>query len=229
MFVRILCLTLAVAVTSVAAAGAQGVPDVGGRVFGVFGGSFGDGGSTVMTSGGAGLRLSRHLGLDFEVLYVPNLEMSADDRFFIQAGRPFGFAPTFAADRNATVTAFLTKFTVEFPVAGDRLFPYLTGGGGVGHVSERTRYRLVDSPFPTLLEEGSGVLLGTVSLPSPLIFPPLDFESAETGLSLTVGGGLDVRVWRGLGVGVEARWLRILTNREDLDTAQVATRVSYRF
>ncbi len=229
MFVRILCLTLAVAVAGVAAAGAQGVPDVGGRVFGVFGGSFGDGGATVMTSGGAGLRLSRHLGLDFEVLYVPNLEMSADDRFFIQAGRPFGFAPTFAADRNATVTAFLTKFTVEFPVAGDRLFPYLTGGGGVGHVSERTRYRLVGSPFPTLLEEGSGVLLGTVSLPSPLIFPPLDFESAETGLSLTVGGGLDVRVWRGLGVGVEARWLRILTTREDLDTGQVATRVSYRF
>ena len=99
----------------------------------------------------------------------------------------------------------------------------------MGHVSERTRYRLVGRPFPTLLDEGPGPPLGTVSLPSPLIFPPLDFESAETGLSLTVGGGLDVRLWRGLGVGVDARWLRILTNREELDTVQVATRVSYRF
>ena len=157
MFVRILCLTLAGAVAGVAAAGAQEVPDVGGRVFGVFGGSFGDGGSTVMTSGGAGLRLSRHLGLDFEVLYVPDLEMSDDDRFFIQAGRRFGFSPspTFVVDRNAAVTAFLTKFTVEFPVAGDRLFPYLTGGGGVGHVSERTRYRLGRSSVSDLAGRGA--------------------------------------------------------------------------
>ena len=217
MFVRVLCLTLAVALAGVAAAGAQEVPDVGGRVFGLFGGSFGDGGSTVMTSGGAGLRLSQHLGLDLEVLYVPDLEMSDDDRFFIQ--EPFGvsFSPmVVVGDRDATVTAFLTKFTVDFPVAGDRLFPYLTGGGGVAHVSERIRYRLADSPFPTQRR-------------FPPIFPPRDFESAETGLSLTVGGGLDVRVWRGLGVGVDARWLRILANREDLDTVLVATRVSYRF
>ena len=55
------------------------------------------------------------------------------------------------------------------------------------------------------------------------------FESSETGLSLTVGGGLDVRLWRGFAVGVDARWLRLLSSREDLDTALIATRVSYRF
>jgi len=44
-----------------------------------------------------------------------------------------------------------------------------------------------------------------------------------------VGGGLDVRLWRGLGIGVDARWLRLLSSREDLDTAQIASRVSYRF
>ena len=223
-------LTVAVTLAAVSPAVAQeAVPDIGGRVFGTFGGSFGDGGTTVMTSGGVGLRLTRHLGLDLELLYVPGLEMSDDDRFFIQESRPFGslFAPTFMVDRDAAVTAFLTKFTVDFPVAGGRLFPYLTGGGGVGHVSERIRYRLVDSPFPTLLEEAPDAAV--VRRLIPTIFPPQDFESSETGLSLTVGGGLDVRLWRGFAVGVDARWLRVLANREDLDTAQVATRVSYRF
>ncbi len=97
----------------------------------------------------------------------------------------------------------------------------------MGHVSERTRYRLVDSPFPTLLEEAPNPVVGRRVIPT--IFPPRDFKSSETGLSLTVGGGLDVRLWRGFGLGVDARWLRVLASREDLDTAQVATRVSYRF
>ena len=221
---RVWCLTVAVTLAAVSPAVAQeAVPGIGGRVFGTVGGSFGDGGPTVMTSGGVGLRLTRHLGLDLELLYVPSLDLADDGRFFIQQGRRFasGFAPPFEMDRDASVTAFLTKFTVEFPTAGGRLFPYLTGGGGVGYLSERVRYRLRgDIPILQLAEPSSF---------SPLIFPPPVFESSETGLSLTVGGGLDVRLWKGFGVGVDARWLRVLASREDLDTAQVATRVSYRF
>ncbi len=217
---RVWCLTMAVTLAGVSPAVAQVmVPDIGGRVFGIVGGSFGDGGSTVMTSGGVGLRLTRHLGLDLEVLYVPALDLADDDLFFIQQGRAFasGFAPPFEMDRDASVTAFLTKFTVEFPTASGRLIPYLTGGGGVGHLSERVRYRpRSDTPILQVQD-------------SILIFPPPAFESSETGLSLTVGGGLDIRLWRGLGIGVDARWLRLLSSREDLDTAQIASRVSYRF
>ena len=219
---RVWCLTMAVTLAGVSPVVAQvRVPDIGGRVFGIVGGSFGDGGSTIMTSGGVGLRLTRHLGLDLEVLYVPALDLTDDGLFFIQQGRQFalGFPPPFDMDRDASVTAFLTKFTVEFPIAGGRLFPYLTGGGGVGHLSERVRYRPRCNCILQLAEPSSF---------SPL-FPPLPFESSETGLSLTVGGGLDIRLWRGFGVGVDARWLRVLASREDLDTAQVATRVSYRF
>ena len=226
---RVWWLTLAVTLAGVSPAVAQvTVPDIGGRVFGIVGGSFGDGGSTVMTSGGVGLRLTRHLGLDLEVLYVPALDLADDGLFFIQQGRAFawGFAPPFEMDRDASLTAFLTKFTVEFPTAGGRLFPYLTGGGGLGHLSERVRYR----PRCNCILQGpeSVLRLAEPSSFSPL-FPPLPFESSETGLSLTVGGGLDIRLWRGFGVGVDARWLRVLASREDLDTAQVATRVSYRF
>ena len=224
------CLTLAVTLAGVSPAVAQVmVPDIGGRVFGIAGGSFGDGGSTVMTSGGVGLRLTRHLGLDLEVFYVPALDLADDGLFFIQQGRAFasGFAPPFDMDRDASVTAFLTKFTVEFPTAGGRLFPYLTGGGGVGHLSERVRYR---PRCNCILQVQESILqLAEPASFSPLIFPPPAFESSETGLSLTVGGGLDVRLWRGLGIGVDARWLRLLSSREDLDTAQIASRVSYRF
>ena len=186
---RTWCLTVAVTLVAVSPAIAQeAAPGIGGRVFGTVGGSFGDGGPTVMTSGGVGLRLTRHLGLDLELLYVPSLDLADDGLFFIQQGRRFasGFAPPFEMDRDASVTAFLTKFTVEFPTASGRLFPYVTGGGGVGHISERIRYRLVDSPFPTLLEEAPDPVV--VRRLIPTIFPPQDVESSETGLSLTVGG-----------------------------------------
>ncbi len=227
---RVWCLTVAVTLAGVSPAVAQVmVPDIGGRVFGTVGGSFGDGGTTVMTSGGVGLRLTRHLGLDLELLYVPDLDLGDDRGFPIPLGRPFpaGVVLPFDLDRDASVTAFLTKFTVEFPIAGGRLFPYLTGGGGVGHLSERVRYRRWCN---CILQIPEAILqLAEPSSFSPLIFPPPVFESSETGLSLTVGGGLDVRLSRGFGVGVDVRWLRLLASREALDTAQVATRVSYRF
>ncbi len=220
---RAWCLTVAVTLAGVNPAAAQvRVPDIGGRVFGTVGGSFGDGGPTVMTSGGVGLRLTRHLGLDLELLYVPDLDLADDRGFPIRQGRRFDsdFVPPFDMDRDASVTAFLTKFTVEFPIAGDRLFPYLTGGGGVGHLSERVRYR----PGCNCILQGA-----ELSSLSPLIFPPPAVERSETGLSLTVGGGLDVRLWRGFAVGIDALWLRLLASREAPDTVQVATRVSYRF
>jgi hypothetical protein len=52
---------------------------------------------------------------------------------------------------------------------------------------------------------------------------------SEHGLALVLGGGVDVRLWRGLGAGVDIRWLRILRDYGALDTAQVAARASYRF
>ena len=44
-----------------------------------------------------------------------------------------------------------------------------------------------------------------------------------------LGGVVDVRLWRGLGVGVDVRWLRVLLNYDHVDTAQVSESVSYRF
>ena len=68
-------------------AAAQTIPDTGGRVFGVVGGSFGSGGTALMTAGGAGLRLTRALGIDFEVLHVRTLDLSQDDGFVFHCSR----------------------------------------------------------------------------------------------------------------------------------------------
>lgn len=209
------------------AAAQPAVPETGGRVYGLVGGGFGDG-PFLLSGAGAGLRLTRHVGLDVELTHLAGRSGRAEPL------RPFWFdtpefgipafdmdpadvgAASFAEDfplhplplsfesGDRDVTAFLTKFTVEFPIADGRLFPYLTGGGGIGRVTERPSF----------------------FIPIPLAIP---IEHSELGLALTLGGGVDVRLWRGLGVGVDIRWLRVLRGYGALDTAQVAARASYRF
>ena len=231
-----LILGVAAFVTIVLASGSAAaqppVPDTGGRVYGLVGGGFGDG-RFVLSGAGAGLRLTRHVGLDVELTHLagdggaaapllPPLFDLPGFNILEGFGPDFGLDDAMAGadmptedfplppfpisfesgDRN--VTAFLTKFTVEFPIADGRLFPYLTGGGGVGRVTEHPSF----------------------FIPIPL---PLPIERSELGLALALGGGVDVRLWRGLGVGVDIRWLRVLRDYGALDTAQVAARASYRF
>jgi opacity protein-like surface antigen len=104
-----------------------------------------------------------------------------------------------------------SKFTLAFPIAGGRLVPYITGGGGVGYLAEH-----VSNLNPRLPDE-------LVRFEQPDAS-----KMSEIRRSLMVGGGIDVRVWRELTVGVDARWLQLhpnSTNRDTLNTAQVATRV----
>ncbi len=216
-----------IVLASGSAAAQPAVPETGGRVYGLAGGGFGEG-PFVLSGAGAGLRVTRHVGLDVELTHLAGRSGRAEPLlpFWFDipefGGHAFGMDPADAGaasfaeefplhslplsfesgDRD--VTAFLTKFTVEFPIADGRLFPYLTGGGGIGRVTERPSF----------------------FIPIPLAIP---IEHSELGLALTLGGGVDVRLWRGLGVGVDIRWLRVLRGYGALDTAQVAARASYRF
>lgn len=205
------------------AAAQPAVPETGGRVYGLVGGGFGDG-HAVASGAGAGIRLTRHLGLDVELTHLAARDGAAETVFPPWFGNVLRFGlghadpghadpgipefpldpllpfPISFEDGGRDVTAFLTKFTVEFPIADGRLFPYLTGGGGVGRVTERA-----------------------------VFFIPGLLDQTELGLALTLGGGVDVRLWRGFGLGVDIRWLRVLHSYDTLDTAQVAARASYRF
>ena len=242
------------ALVAAPAAAQQGL-DAGGLVYGLVGGGFGDG-TFVATGAGAGIRLTPHVGLDVELThlsgaagsgmpthgygatFVSVTSAASDPAMEDLPSLPHGFDPWFPSvrieDQRRDVTTFLTRFTVEFPVANGRLFPYLTGGGGVGRVTER--FSIVVDPIPWIpLEplvpesvEHPPDGIDTVQFWDSSIFPPPG-EHSELGLSLVLGGGVDVRLWRGLGVGVDVRWLRILRSYDAFDTAQVTSRVSYRF
>lgn len=230
---RTLRSTLAALVLIAAPAAAQQQPQqppaAGGIVYGLVGGGFGDG-TFVAAGAGAGLRLTRHLGLDLELTRLsggraetpPGLSWIASAgatsvfRDALEPGATFEPDADFEdypfpfidfEDPRRDVTAFLTKFTVEFPIVDGLLFPYLTGGAGVGRVTERF---------------GAAVIL-------PVIFPPSPNAWSDLGLSFTLGGGVDVRLWRGLGAGVDVRWLRVLRAYDAVDAAQVTARASYRF
>ena len=170
---------------------------------------FGDGDPTILTSGGAGIRVTSLLGLDFEVLWAPDLGVPTD----VVVIQTFGaaFAPVEREERSRLV-AFLTKMTVELPLANGRVWPYLTGGGGVGSLRQTVTFR--NLPLP---------LLG------PQIFPGPEIDITATDLALTIGGGLDVRLWKGLAVGGDVRYLRLFDNTEGFDFAFVTSRISYRF
>ena len=236
-------------------AAAQQSLDAGGLVYGLVGGGFGDG-TFVATGAGAGLRLTPHLGLDVELTHLSGADVSrvpthgyggvsvsgtsaaVDPAMADLPLLPLGFDPWFPSvrieDQRRDVTTFLTRFTVEFPVANGRLFPYLTGGGGVGRVTEG--FSIVVGPIPWIpldplvpeSVEHSPDGIDTVQFFDSSIFPSPG-EYSDLGLSLVLGGGVDVRLWRGLGVGVDVRWLRILRSYDAFDTAQVTSRVSYRF
>jgi hypothetical protein len=112
----------AAALGAATGAAAQAIPNTGGRVFGVVGGSFGNGGTALMTAGGAGLRLTRALGIDFEVLHVRTLDLSQDDRVVVPLQSQFSIFPPFDVTREASVTAFLTKSPSTFQSQVDGSF-----------------------------------------------------------------------------------------------------------
>ena len=244
----------ALALTVAPATAQQDVPDSGGRVYGLLGGGFGDG-TFIATGAGAGLRLTPHIGLDLELTHLSGRGATLTDTPWFGGVSVFSatsaaavaedypplgasdyrFPPVTFEDQGTDVTTFLTKFTVEFPIADGLLFPYLTGGGGVGRVTER--FGVVIAPIPWTPFDyiqsngqaaGSGDADGTLYFSDRATFPRPSAYS-ELGLALVLGGGVDVRLWRGFGAGVDIRWLRVLRDYDIVDTAQVTARASYRF
>ena len=245
----------ALALSVAPATAQQDVPDTGGRVYGLVGGGFGDG-TFIATGAGAGLRLTPHIGLDLELTHLSGRGGTITDTPWFGGVSVFSatsastvaedfppvgvddylFPPVRFEDRGRDVTTFLTKFTAEFPIADGLLFPYLTGGGGVGRVTER--FDIILDPIPWLpLDHGQSTAqadaprdaAGTVYFSDFVTSFPRPSAYSELGLALVLGGGVDVRLWRGLGAGVDIRWLRVLRDYGALDTAQVTARASYRF
>ena len=197
--------------------GGSGRPDTGGRVFGAIGGVGGSGESALLASVGAGIRVTKRLGVDFELLHARDLGLPTDIDFVIQTVGA-SFAPVERVEQSA-LTAFLTRMTVELPIANGRVWPYVTGGGGVGSLRQTVAFRNLPLSVPVSLDESL----------SPAIFPGPEISVRSTDLGLTIGGGVDVPLWRGLAVGGDVRYFRLLSDAEGYDFAFVTTHVSYQF
>lgn len=214
------------------------------RVYSTVGGAFGNG-SFISASAGVGMRLTHHLGLDLELVHLSAVGSADRATWGFPVGTPEhagqGFSLGALHRPSLDVTTFLAKTVAEWPVADGRLFPYLTAGGGIGRVLERSGAG--DAPIPWGMTDSiaNATPPGTASAAGisnddingtgfyePTWFTGLQDRSA-LGLALSLGGGVDVRLWRGLGVGVDIRWLRVLLTHDHVDTAQVGLSTSYRF
>ena len=212
------CLTAAVTLAGVSPAVAQEevARSTGSQTLGIVSGLPGDGAraassgedgsTTVMTSGGIGLRLTRTWASRSRC--SPSRYARATSCLPLWSQRS-----DTAIDREGGVTAFVTKATFDVPIAGGRLIPYVTGGGGVGYLSERVtdlNTRLPDELFR--------------------FRPSSALESSEIGHSLMMGGGLDVSLRRDLTVGADVRWLRLAGHDPGArSSTQVAVRARYSF
>ena len=153
------------------------------------------------------------LGFDLEVLYARDLGLPTDVDFVIQT-LGAAFAPVEREERSRLV-AFLTRMTVEFPVADGRVWPYLTGGGGIRSLRQTVTFRNLPLPLFEAVQQQ--------------VFPGPEVDVTATDLALTIGGGLDMRLWKGLAVGSDVRYLRLFDDTEGFDFAFVTSRISYRF
>ena len=208
----------------------------GPRVSGLFGTALGEGDPAIATGGSVGYRFTPHFGFDLEVLILPSFDPQRFETIFdtsldqlppIISGIPIR-RPDF--ESSGHTVAFLTNFVTEFPTGARWLIPYVSGGGGVASVSRSIGpiyYALPSLPTTVSVIDLSGV---------PITFPDIaagfevgPIERSETDLALTVGGGIDFQVWKGLAVGADLRYLHLFGATDDLDLTRLVGRVTYRF
>jgi hypothetical protein len=110
---------------------------------------------------------------------------------------------------HARVSSMTANFVAEMPIGVDRVRPYLAVGGGAARIRRESR----DFPDASC--------------------NPCQRE-AEMRPVVSAGGGVDVLVWRGLGVGLDVRYQRLFEDERLFQPAikhltRVGSFVSVRF
>jgi opacity protein-like surface antigen len=198
-------LVLVLAVLLGAAVPASAQEDQGARISGSFAGVLGEGDTNMGFGGAVGYRFSPHVGIDFEVVGLPDFSINDFER----GGRG---------------VAFLTQFVSEFPSPARWLTPYVLGGGGVANVT-----RQLNIP---LIARADGRLLFPRDRRFPVEpYYPIGGRTgaAETNLALTVGGGVDFNILGKLAIGPNISYMKLFGSFEDLDLTRIGVRAAYRF
>jgi Outer membrane protein beta-barrel domain len=181
----------------------------GARVSGFYAGAIGEGETNSAAGGSVGYRFTPRLGFDFEALALPDFEIED------------------SADGGRGV-AFLSNFVTEFPSPASWLTPYVQGGGGVANIRFGSTYELEDrngqrAPFPNRGRRGAFPVI-----PDDMRVVRTGLQRSQTNLTLSVGGGVDFSVWRGLAFGPNITFMKFFGN-QDLDLTRIGVRTTYRF
>lgn len=172
-------------------------------------GFFGEGQPAPGVGLSAAYRLTPRLGFDVESAFVPDLDLG-----IVPLCPPTDFCALAlfragAYSVHARAASLGAHVTAKLPLMGRAIQPYISGGGGVGHVRRELRDTTV--PFRTAVK--------------------------STGPLLSAGGGVDIPLSNRLLLGVDLRYQRIVEKdrlgRSDightLNMARMGTSVSYRF
>jgi opacity protein-like surface antigen len=151
--------------------------------------------------------------MDFEVLALPDFKV--DD--INLGGRGIGF---------------LTNFVMEFPSDARWLTPYVQGGGGVMNIRVEPDVRILAdddrvTPFRNFLRGRFPNIPNLPNFDGDRLTQLISYS--ETSLALSVGGGVDFRVWENLSVGPNITFTKLFGNFRDLELTRIGARASYRF
>lgn len=181
----------------------------GARISGFYAGAIGEGETNVEAGGSVGYRFTPHLGFDFEALALPDFETD---------GREGG----------GRGVAFLTNFVMEFPSPAAWLTPYVQGGGGVANIRFGSTYEYEDRDGRPFAVQIRSRRWGPPLIADDMRLIRVTGARSETSLALSIGGGVDFSIWRGLAVGPNITFMKFLGNR-DTDLTRIGARASYRF
>ena len=182
------------------------------RISGFYAGAIGEGETNVSAGGTVGYRFTPHFGFDFEALALPDFEIEE-------------------TGGNGRGVAFLTNFVTEFPSPATWLTPYVQGGGGVGNIRFGTRYEYEDRDGRPIPVEPRGRRIGGSRpiVPHDARLARVVSGRSETNLALSVGGGVDFSIWRGLAVGPNITFMKFFGTARDTDLTRIGVRTTYRF
>ena len=197
---------LAIAFGCAAPAHAQG----GARISGFYAGAFGEGDTNTAAGGSVGYRFTPRFGFDFQALALPDFEMDG-------------------SDREGTGVAFLSNFVAEFPSPARWLTPYVQGGGGVANIKQSAQFLYEDGDgrrTPAPIRDRRGAPIG---IPDGMRLTRLAGGPSETNLALSVGGGVDFTLWKGLAAGPNITYMKLIGGANDIDLTSIGVRTTYRF
>ncbi len=182
-------------------------------------------------AGSAGYRFNRYVGLEIEVTAVPTLKDNVSEgNGAVQAGTTPALtagvptilpAPAFT-NPNGRAVMFTNNVRVELPTTSDRLTPFFVAGGGVASL-KHTEDENITIPFDPLPLSATTVLIppGSRVLTEQL-------TSSSTVLTLTIGGGIAVRIASRATIDADVRLFEFL-DATNSNVGRFTVGLRYRF